>query len=303
VAIVRRAQPRGRRWHARIGVGAVAALALVASSGTSASADDRVIRFFDGSTSTEPWVQVDHFMPGDATSADVILENASSKSANITLAASHVTDHENGCLEPETSSGDLTCAGNGGEASAAFRVSLVRDPDGAGRSVLWSGPVSTLGDERDLGRLAAGESMPLRMEVSLPAATGNETMTDGLSVSLAWSAQTDAPEDDVRDEDGGDDADGDNEGDDGGRDGDDAVLGTDAQDRDGTGDRSTVTQDVDIAGVEAEASGSDLPDTGAAFDVWLLAFGATALSSGGLLMLIGRRSHGGSRVRRKAVEI
>jgi LPXTG-motif cell wall-anchored protein len=306
VAIVRRARGSRRSWHTRIGAGAVAALALMASSGAFAAADDRVIRFFDGSTSTEPWIQVDHFMPGDATSADLTLENTSSESARITLTASAVEDYENGCLEPETSSGDLTCADTDGEASAAFRVSVVQATDGPGRSLLWSGPVSALGDDVDLGRLEAGESMPLRIEVSLPAATGNETMTDGLAFSLAWSAQTDAPSDD-EDEDGGhdEDDDGDDRDEDGddhdnedgagkdldGEDGnDDEVLGTEAEDRDGTGDRSTVTQDVDIAGVEADLSGSDLPDTGAAFDVWLLAFGATALTSGALLMLVGRRA-------------
>ncbi|HEX2895923.1 MAG TPA: hypothetical protein VHO29_18105 [Marmoricola sp.] len=142
--------------------------------------------------SSAPLLDVQQLYPGGSGSGTVDVRNTSAYDADLVLVASNVDSEENGCLRPETRVPTERCDADGGELQnwLVFTVSRVGDPD----QELWHGDLAALSAGADLGELGAGAASTLRVQVLLPAAAGNDTMTDSVSFDTRLTATTVAGE-------------------------------------------------------------------------------------------------------------
>jgi hypothetical protein len=201
--------------------------------------------------SAEPLLDFEDLMPGDAKSADLRIWNDAAEPVELGLALVDLVDSERGCLEPEvTEGGDPSCGAGDGELSSWLELSVIRT-DGDVEQTLWSGEFSELTADRTLaGEMPAGAKWDVRVDVGLDRQAGNDTMTDAVAFSLAWSTR------------GGQVA------------GEAVVAGVEAS-RPGAG--------------AGGLTGVSLPFTGATVQPWILWFAGVLIGGGGVLLAASRR--------------
>jgi hypothetical protein len=190
-------------------------------------------------------ISLQRLAPGFGGRTEVRVVNESSGSADLVLQAVDVVDDENTCIGQETREGDVTCDSDGGELSSWLRVAVFR-----GGSITWQGTM----DELEAGvpvaaDLPAGETVPLEVDVALPFAAGNDTMTDRVQFGLRWTASAETGESDTE------------------------ILGVDAFAGNGG----------------QPGAGVPLPFTGVTVEPWLLWFAGVLVAGGCVLLAASRR--------------
>ena len=181
---------------------ACAAMVLVSEIGVVAASDDTASgMYFDTAGDGEGFVQhpsipllsVNHMLPGDIAQGSIDVKNTRSETVTVELRATNVRHKENGCLEPESSSGDTSCAAADGEV-AKWLVLTVRGGDSAATAQdLWTGSVSQLAAGVQLARvLTSGSIWHVEMTASMPWQAGNEIMTDSVEFDLQWATTGDS---------------------------------------------------------------------------------------------------------------
>lgn len=179
-----------RSMRAFAGAAVSAALAGVLFTSAPASADDGSllvdvpgdgVGFGHGPVGAA--LEIDRLAPGGSGSGTVAVRNTSSYVATLSLAAVGVDSHENSCIRPETRIVTEGCAADGGELEDWLEVAVLHDAD-----LLWQGTLSDLEAAPDLGLLPAGETWNLQLDVTLPRAAANDTMTDSVGFGLRFGA-------------------------------------------------------------------------------------------------------------------
>lgn len=137
--------------------------------------------------STTPLLDFDRLAPGMTTSADLVVENASAATADLSLRATDVADDDNGCLPPEVRAGDTTCGPGGGDLGRWMQFTVSSVDSGVAHR-LWSGTIADLETGAVLEHgVTAGTAQSLRLDATLPHAAGNDTMSDRLGYDLRWT--------------------------------------------------------------------------------------------------------------------
>jgi hypothetical protein len=130
--------------------------------------------------------------PGQSDSVVVGARNDDGPSSDLTLKALEIEDLDTGC-SPNEASVDATCGAGPGELGDDIRLEISADLDRNGDSNEFGTPLFT-GTLRDLAggvvlgeEMSSGDEWSFRITTELPAASGNETMTDSLVFDLEWS--------------------------------------------------------------------------------------------------------------------
>lgn len=203
-------------------------------------------------TANEPTPAPVRLMPGSETAREFDVVNKSDDPASLHVQVLDVADDDNGCVRPEQQDGDVTCGNGGGELGEWLELRFLQVDDSGVSNELWSGTFDELREGTYLlDEVAAGTTPRLRLEIALPGATTNDTMSDRVSFTLHWTYTGTAETTTT------------------------AVLG--------------VEQAGDPSDHGPGSSPGSLAATGGAVSVVLLAVIAALLTAGGLLVALGRR--------------
>lgn len=140
---------------------------------------------------TADGITVQNLVPGDTENESYEVENVGAAPGELVVELSNIVDKENGTTEPERDADNQP----GGELSDALEARLVVS-DGRGATYLVGGatayePFSTLNDTFDTGTtIDADDSRSVRLDVRLPASTGNEVQTDSVSFDIAFTLRS-----------------------------------------------------------------------------------------------------------------
>jgi hypothetical protein len=117
----------------------------------------------------------------------------------VELRATGVSDKENGCLDPETEAGDVSCAGSAGELSGQLVFGISVYPPTGGEclgptAVTQSVTIDDLQSGLDLGVLGAETTRCVGVQVRWPddpgavgSADRNRANGDEVSFDLLWT--------------------------------------------------------------------------------------------------------------------
>ena len=168
-----------------------AAAAMVLVPVTRAHADAHTISINIGAgwvhDSSTPLFAVNRFAPGMSQSAAIEVRNDSSDPADLTLSSANIVDYENGCVHSEAIV-DTTCGALQGELGHELVFSVYADPKNDGNfdaTPRWTGTLFDLTTPVDLlTNMSGGAVVPLRVRMTLPSLSGNETQTDSVNFGL-----------------------------------------------------------------------------------------------------------------------
>lgn len=128
------------------------------------------------------------FAPGDTATGTVDVRNSGSTAGTLGVSNVTVTDDENGLEEPERAVGDTRATG---ELSDHLQVRLwITDANGTREYLVGSASATeTMASldgtsERGTRAVAGGDTATLGIEVTLPAATGNEVQSDRVELTV-----------------------------------------------------------------------------------------------------------------------
>ena len=126
--------------------------------------------------------------------------SATAPAASLTLRLVDLTDHEQGCNDPEIEAGDTTCGGLEGELSEHLLLSAALTPAGDcatdGTTVLPPIPVATAvrtGPLDLVTTLEPGEHRCLQLTLDLPWAVGNLVQSDAATFDIEVHASEAEP--------------------------------------------------------------------------------------------------------------
>jgi LPXTG-motif cell wall-anchored protein len=126
-------------------------------------------------------------MPGSEADPEFLVRNDSGATTSLRVQVTGVAEDDNGCVLPEVQEGDVTCGEGGGELGDWLELRIVR-VENAGEHELWSGSLDQLEAGADLLEdVSAGDSPRIRVQIALPRATTNDTMSDRVQFSLRWT--------------------------------------------------------------------------------------------------------------------
>jgi hypothetical protein len=185
-----------RRLAALAAVGAALAVGWPASV---AAAANRSISIDLGHgwvhDSATPLFDFDRIAPGWTGERTLRVRNDGSGVATLALSAGDIVEAENGCNHPE-SVVDTSCGGDQGELGHQLQLTVYTDPDGDGvfdTTPAWTGGLYDLRRAAVLaGDVGAHAVTGVRLDATLPDASGNETQTDqvGFDVRLSLEGDT-----------------------------------------------------------------------------------------------------------------
>jgi hypothetical protein len=166
-----------------------AALDLAIAS--TASADGGQISVKTGSgwvhDSATPLFNVGRIAPGFSQTSTFEVRNDASDAGDLSLSASDIVEYENGCMHSEAVV-DATCGSLQGELGHELVFSVYADPENDGifePTPRWTGSLYDLGTPIDLlDGLTGGGIAGLKIVMTLPFASGNETQTDDVDFSF-----------------------------------------------------------------------------------------------------------------------
>ena len=171
---------------------ALAACAGWVGSTAAAIADGQSISINTGSgwvhDSTTPLFDVSRIAPGlGGQSATLEVRNDSAEAANLGLSADDVVEYENGCMHSEAVV-DVSCGATDGELGKELIFDVYLDPENDGTYGLapaWTGTLYDLATPASLlTDLPGGGIVGLKVDMTLPSSSGNETQTDDVDFSF-----------------------------------------------------------------------------------------------------------------------
>ena len=175
---------------------AVAILGAVATVATpvTAHADSWTISINTGSgwvhDVTTPLFTVGRLAPGDGQMATLMVRNDSPDAAALALSATDLMEFENGCMHSEAVI-DTTCGATQGEIGKELIFSVFADPENDGTyeaTPRWSGTLYDLATPIALASsLPGGGVVGLRVDLTLPRSSGNETQTDSVDFAFRFA--------------------------------------------------------------------------------------------------------------------
>lgn len=179
-----------KRSYRLAGVAAICAATAILPAGT-AAASTQDISVNTGSgwvhDSATPLFDVSRMAPGFDQSATMLVRNDATDAGDLSLSSTDIVEYENGCMHSEAVV-DTTCGALQGELGHELVFSVYADPDNDGTfetTPRWTGTLYDLAKPVDLlNDLAGGGIAGLRVEMTLPHSSGNETQTDQVGFSL-----------------------------------------------------------------------------------------------------------------------
>ncbi len=178
---------RTRRMGALLSTSALLAIATpsVAHAGT----NDIEINAGGGwvHDSATPLFAVTKFAPGFSQTRTLLVRNATTALGNLALSADSIVENENGCMHSEAVV-DMTCGALQGELGHELQFSVFADPENDGTfeaAPRWTGTLYDLATPTSLlTGLPGGGIAGLKIVMTLPFASGNETQTDDVDFSF-----------------------------------------------------------------------------------------------------------------------
>jgi hypothetical protein len=127
--------------------------------------------------------------PGTSFTRTVEIHNRFHGNAQLYVRATNLEDDDNGCVQPETESGDNTCGAGGGELSPWLHISIRTVPRDGEPVEVWSGSLTELteGDALLVHRLPKGSTNLLELVTTMSVDADNTTMTDRVDYDLEWT--------------------------------------------------------------------------------------------------------------------
>jgi hypothetical protein len=126
-------------------------------------------------------------MPGSEADPEFLVRNDSGTTTSLRVQVTGVAEDDNGCVRPEVQESDVTCGEGGGELGGWLELRILRADD-AGEHELWSGSLDQLEAGADLlDDVTAGDSPRIRVQIALPRAATNDTMSDRVRFGLRWT--------------------------------------------------------------------------------------------------------------------
>ena len=179
-----------RRSRYILGMAAVAAL-LATAPATSANASARYISINTGSgwvhDSVTPLFSVDKLAPGYGRTSSLRVRNDASDPGDLVLSANDIVEYENGCMHSEAFV-DATCGATEGELGKELIFGVYLDPQNDGSfeaSPTWTGTLYDLTTATTLlNSIPGGDIVGLKVDMTLPSSSGNETQTDDVDFSF-----------------------------------------------------------------------------------------------------------------------
>jgi hypothetical protein len=170
---------------------ALATTVAVALPGAIANADTSDISINTGSgwvhDSTTPLFDVSRLAPGLGQTATLLVRNDTTSAGALALSATDITEYENGCMHSEAVV-DTTCGPLEGELGHELLFSVYLDPENDGTfepTPRWSGTLYDLATPPSLVTgLPGGRVAGLRVDMTLPSSSGNETQTDNVDFAF-----------------------------------------------------------------------------------------------------------------------
>lgn len=125
------------------------------------------------------------FSPGSERSTDLALVNLGSSTMTVSLRAVDVVDEENNCLRQELKSVLEDCSTEAGELSEQLLVTLTA----GGPRPVYAGTLADLaGTDTAPIVVSPDERVVVRLDMTLPESSTNETMTDSVSFGIRAEA-------------------------------------------------------------------------------------------------------------------
>jgi hypothetical protein len=159
-----------------------------------AHADTTTISINTGSgwvhDSSTPLFDVTRLAPGFTQTQTLMVRNDAADLGDLALSASDIVENENGCMHSEALV-DSTCGATQGELGHELVFNVFLDPENDGSyqaTPAWTGTLYDLAAPVSLlTGLPGGGIAGLRVVMTLPASSGNETQTDDVDFSFRLS--------------------------------------------------------------------------------------------------------------------
>jgi hypothetical protein len=140
--------------------------------------------------SATPLFNVDRLPPGYGQTATLMVRNDSQDAAALSLSATDLVEFENGCMHAEAVI-DTTCGATQGEIGKELIFSVFADPENDGTyeaTPRWTGTLYDLATPATLASsLPGGGIVGLRVDMTLPFSSGNETQTDSVDFAFRFT--------------------------------------------------------------------------------------------------------------------
>jgi len=134
-----------------------------------------------------PLFDITRFAPGLSQSSTMQVRNDSPDAADLSLSADNIVELENGCMHSEAVV-DTTCGPTQGELGHELIFSVYADPEDDGSyetTPRWTGTLYDLANPVGLlTDLPSAGVVGLRIDMTLPMSSGNETQTDDVDFSF-----------------------------------------------------------------------------------------------------------------------
>ena len=188
----------------RVIAAAATAATLSVGPATAAHADAWTISVNTGGgwvhDSTTPLFTVDKLAPGFGRTATLEVRNDSPDAAALSLSATDIVEYENGCMHSEAFV-DASCGPLQGELGHELQFGVYLDPENDGTyeaTPTWTGTLYDLASPAELlASLPGGGIAGMRVDMTLPSSSGNETQTDDVDfafrLTLAGAGNPDSP--------------------------------------------------------------------------------------------------------------
>jgi hypothetical protein len=147
--------------------------------------------------SNAPLLDLDRLYPGASGGAQFEVDNPRHQAVTFGLRITGLTNDDDGCSEPETREGDVTCGPGGGELQDDLRLSLRPvDDEGVAGEAIATGTLAELNGRllRDGVTIDGSAARSYVLGYELPESSTNVTQTDrvGFDVEVALEAVTGA---------------------------------------------------------------------------------------------------------------
>jgi hypothetical protein len=137
--------------------------------------------------SGRPLFAASNFAPGFSQTQTLLVRNDTTDLGNLTLSVDGIVENENGCMHSEAVV-DTTCGATEGELGHELQFSVFADPENDGTFEArprWTGTLYDLATPTSLlTGLPGGGIAGLKIVMTLPFASGNETQTDDVDFSF-----------------------------------------------------------------------------------------------------------------------
>jgi hypothetical protein len=168
---------------------AAAFVAVVPATAAQAVTQDLSINLGSGwvHDSSTPLFAVAGFAPGFSQTRTLLVRNDTTDLGELALSADDIVEFENGCVHSEAFV-DATCGATDGELGKELLFSVYVDPENDGTfqpAPTWAGTLYDLASPASLlASIPGGGIVGLKVDMTLPSSSGNETQTDDVDFSF-----------------------------------------------------------------------------------------------------------------------